>query len=177
MKTTQSKTPRVDPYVVQPLGADDRPRIVQHLLALDGSDRFLRFRASTHADLIARYVDGIDFDAGVVLGAVTPDRALIGVAHIALDAGVAELGISVATEQRQKGVAGALAAAGLREAQRLGARQFRFASAATNDGMRRLAQQLGMIVSAEGSEMTAHRSLDRGSDASSIMAAQGCLRA
>lgn len=158
----KSRTPapsKALPYAIQPLGPDDRARIRAHLLALDLADRALRFGVASDADAVARYVDAIDFDGASVLGAVAPDASLIGLAHVALDGAVADLGISVSSGQRQRGVARALAGAALREAERLGAREFRFDSTATNRGMRRLAQQLGMQVTADGTEMAARRAL------------------
>ena len=159
MTTKKPILPRVVPYVIQPLGPADRDRIIQHLVSLDEGDRSLRFGVACDAEVLARYVAGIDFESSSVLGAAKADGSLIGVAHIALVESIAELGISVSRGQRQKGVAGALAAAALREAQRMGAHEFRFESAATNAGMRRLALQLGMRVSADGSELLARRSL------------------
>lgn len=159
MKTNKPIVPRVVPYVIQPLGPEDRERILRHLMSLDEGDRFLRFGVAHDADALARYVDAIDFDSSSVLGAALADGSLIGLAHIALVGAVAELGISVSASQRQRGVAGALAGAALREAQRLGAREFRFESAASNTGMRKLARQLGMQVNAEGADLVAQRSL------------------
>lgn len=159
MKTEKPNVPRMVTFAIQRLGPPDRERILRHLISLDEGDRSLRFGVAHDADALARYVDGIDFDASSVLGAALTDGSLIGIAHIALSDAVAELGISVSPGQRQKGVAGALAGAALREAQRLGAIEFRFESAASNAGMRRLARQLGMRISAEGPDLFAHRPL------------------
>ena len=165
MTTNQPALSRVAPYVIQPLGPADRPRILAHLLALDADDRRLRFGAGGDAEVVARYVSAIDFDTGSVLGACAPDGSLLGVAHVARGGTTADLGISVVPGARQQGVAGALAAAALREARRTGAREFRFDSSATNAGMRHLARQLGMHVCAEGTELVACRMLDGASDA------------
>lgn len=161
MKTITRLPKKGIPYVVQRLGAQDRPSIVEHLLALDDADRSLRFGVSTDAEAIARYVDAIEFDRDAVLGARAADGALAGLAHVALDGSTADLGLSVLAEHRQRGVASALAAAALREAQRLHADEFRVHCAATNAGMRRIAARLGMDVSADGSEVIACRRLDR----------------
>ena len=159
MKTEKPDVPRVVPFAIQRLGPADRERILRHLASLDEGDRSLRFGVAHDADALARYVAGIDFETSSVLGAVLTDGSLIGVAHIALSDAVAELGISVLPGQRQKGVAGALAGAALREAQRMGAIEFRFESAVSNAGMRRLARQLDMHISADGPDLLAHRPL------------------
>lgn len=164
MKTKKRILPRAVPYVIQPLGPRDRERILHHLGSLDVGDRSLRFGVACDDEALARYVAAIDFESGSVLGAAAADGSLVGVAHIALRDAVAELGISVSPGRRQQGVAGALAAAALGEAQRMGAREFRFEAAASNAGMRRLARQLGMHVRAEGTDLLARRSL--GADAS-----------
>ncbi|MGZ8274509.1 MAG: GNAT family N-acetyltransferase [Burkholderiaceae bacterium] len=159
MKMKEPVVRRVAAYVVQSLTPQDRARILRHLMSLDDGDRWLRFGVAHDADALARYVAAIDFDSSSVLGAALTDGSLIGVAHIALRDAVAELGISVSPGQRQNGVAGALAAAALREAQRMGAQEFRFESSASNAGMRRLARQLGMHISAQGAELVAQRSV------------------
>jgi RimJ/RimL family protein N-acetyltransferase len=161
MKTITRFTKKGIPYVVQRLGAHDRGLMLEHLLALDDGDRSLRFGVATDAEAIARYVDAIDFDRGTVLGARAPDGALAGLAHVALGDSMADLGLSVVPEHRERGVASALAAAALREAQRLRADELRVHCAATNAGMRRIAARLGMEFSTEGSEVVARRRLDR----------------
>jgi len=157
MNPNTAPEPRVEPYVIEQLGADDRPRILEHLLSLDEAGRAVRFGVATDAEIIERYVASIDFDRGRVLGAVGPDGALLGLGHIAVSGESAELGLSVSSAQRRRGVAGALTRAALREADRLGAREFRFHYSATNMAMRRLAVQFGMQVSTDGSELIARR--------------------
>jgi RimJ/RimL family protein N-acetyltransferase len=161
MKTITRHTKKGIPYVVQRLGAQDRAPMLEHLLALDDADRAMRFGVATDADAIARYVDAIDFDRGTVLGARAPDGTLAGLAHVAVGDATADLGLSVLAEHRQRGVASALAAAALREAQRLRADEFRLHCAATNAGMRRIATRLGMEFSTEGSDVLARRRLGR----------------
>jgi RimJ/RimL family protein N-acetyltransferase len=151
MKTNTTPEPRVEPYVIAPLNAEDRPRVVEHLLSLDEAGRSSRFGVATDPEIIARYVASIDFDSDRVLGAVAPDGALVGLAHIAVRGATAELGLSVSSAQRRRGVAGALTRAALRERDRVGAREFRFHYSSANIAMRRLAEQFGMRVSTEGS--------------------------
>ena len=143
--------------MIAQLNAEDRPRVLEHLLSLDEAGRASRFGVATDAEVVERYVASIDFDSDRVLGAVAPDGALVGLAHIAVRGATAELGLSVSSAQRRRGVAGALTRAALREADRIGAREFRFHYSSTNIPMRRLAAQFGMRVSPDGSELIARR--------------------
>lgn len=150
---------RAGPYVVERLHSADAPAVLAHLIALSPADRSLRFGAAFDDAAVARYVASIEFDRGVVLGARAPGGALLGIAHVALARGVAELGLSIAGGQRRRGVASALATAALREAERLGAHEFRLHCAADNTGMRRIAVRLKMDVSVEGADVLARRRL------------------
>lgn len=157
---TKTKTPKGTlPYAITRLTSADRDRIRDHLLALDEGDRCVRFGAPRDDEAIARYVDTMEFDRGGALGAAGPDGALVALAHVAIEGDTAELGISVSQPHRERGLAGALAAAALRLAQDAGAREFRFHYASSNEGMRRLAVKLGMDVNADGSDLVAQRAL------------------
>lgn len=156
---TTLSAPRSFAYVVHRLVAGERDAIAAHLTALDPTDRSLRFGVAADAAAIARYVESIDFERGAVLGAVTREGVLAGVAHLALDGASVEVGLSVLPGDRQRGVAGRLAAAALREAERLGAAELCIHFAATNRGMRRIAERLGMEITTNGSDATARRRL------------------
>jgi GNAT superfamily N-acetyltransferase len=160
MMTTMIETRRLAP-AVRRLGPADRAAIEAHFVALDAADRALRFGVAADDEAIARYVDAIDFEHGAVLGAVTAAGTLAGVAHLALHHSMAELGLSVLPAHRQDGVGSALAAAALREAERLQATELRLHFAATNRGMRRIAEGLDMRLVGEGSDVTARRRLGR----------------
>jgi RimJ/RimL family protein N-acetyltransferase len=159
MTIDHSKNTRNGAVAVSPLGPADRGRMLAHLLALAPADRALRFGFVSDDAAIARYVAAIDFDGSVVLGVADLGGALVGMAHVAFEGDVAELGLSVAAGARRRGVGNALARAALRAAERRGAREFRFDCAASNVGMRRLAEQLGMPVVADGSQSIARRQL------------------
>jgi RimJ/RimL family protein N-acetyltransferase len=150
------------PYVVERLAPLQREVVLDHLLALDERGRALRFGIASDADAVRRYIDSIDFEHSPVLGARTPDGRWLGIAHLAIDGGTAELGISVAEAARRLGIGAALATAALREAERAGAREFRFDYATDNAGMAKLARRLGMRVNRDGSEFIARRPLRPG---------------
>ena len=159
MNTKKSGDLRVDPYAITLLPATDRTRILQHFLALDESDRALRFGVASDDDAVRRYVDGIDFDESAVLAASDGDGTLIGVAHLAFGGEAAELGLSIAPTARERGLGLALSTAALRTAEARGAREFRLHCSASNVGMRRLAESLGMETTTEGSDLIARRTL------------------
>ena len=159
MEIKKLAKPRVLPYVIERLGDGNRADVRAHLLALDAADRALRFGVTSDADAVERYVARLDFERDVFLGARARDSALVGLAHVALVDGIADLGVSVSGHARRSGVAAALAHAALREAQRRGASEFRFDFVAGNAGMRRLARQLAMTVSRDGNEFLARRAL------------------
>jgi GNAT superfamily N-acetyltransferase len=89
------------------LGPQHRRQLAEHLLALDLEDRARRFRVGASDAYIERYVCGIDFDAGFVLGAFDGSQ-LRGVAHAARGhesgAPMIEVGLSVDRGSRRRGV-------------------------------------------------------------------------
>lgn len=139
---TRARKPR--PAVVC-LTDDDRAALLAHYLALSEDDRNCRFGAGCSDSAIERYVAGLDLRQVRTLAVRSPDNgALLAVAHVPVENGVAELGISVLPEARRQGFAALLAERALSEARRAGAREFGFQFAAANDGMRRLAARLRM---------------------------------
>lgn len=161
MKMKNEDSRKAIPYAVRRLLPADRHRVVDHFLALDAADRGLRFGAAADDAAVERYVQSIDFVRDAVLAVEAEDGALSAVAHVAHHGGLAELGVSVACDRRQRGLASSLADAALRAAREAGASEFRFHCAATNEGMRRIASRLGMTIESEGSELTARRRLKR----------------
>ena len=103
---------------VKELSERDRRRLLMHFLALDDSDRLLRFGMVLPDDLITRYVQSIDFARDTVFGVYDDNLALLGVGHLAfapretnpvlsdatLKAQIAEFGVSVSSSARGKGV-------------------------------------------------------------------------
>ncbi|MDE2429084.1 MAG: GNAT family N-acetyltransferase [Burkholderiales bacterium] len=100
---------------VKELSEKDRHRILKHFLALEESDRLLRFGTYLPDAMIEKYVDGIDFSRDKVFGVVSHHFRLVGVGHLAYAARsetdeatdkdkVAEFGVSVSKSARGKGV-------------------------------------------------------------------------
>jgi RimJ/RimL family protein N-acetyltransferase len=102
--------------LVKELGERDRRRMLRHFLALDASDRLLRFGTVLKDPQIEAYVAKIDFSRDIVFGVLNRMFQLVGVGHLAfLDKHgarasatskerVAEFGVSVSSSARGQGV-------------------------------------------------------------------------
>ncbi|HJV75420.1 MAG TPA: GNAT family N-acetyltransferase [Noviherbaspirillum sp.] len=116
--TTQQPKPDKPTVRVKELSERDRRRMLMHFLALDDSDRLLRFGSVLPDELITRYVQMLDFSRDTVFGVYDDNLALLGVGHLAFaprealpqlsDATVkeriAEFGVSVSASARGMGV-------------------------------------------------------------------------
>ena len=147
------------PAVTQ-LTRRDHARVLRHFAGLSTEDRRIRFGSGRSTEGIGRYVDRIDFERHCVLGATAACGELVGVAHLPIEHGVGELGVSVNPRGRRRGIGVALARRALAEAQRAGAREFRFDYAADNQAMRRIAVSLRMTLTRFGSEVSARLPLN-----------------
>jgi RimJ/RimL family protein N-acetyltransferase len=149
---------------VQRLNARHRDDIARHLLQLPADDRRLRFGRAIRDAAVREYVEQIDFERDRVFGVLGPALDLIGVAHLALDAGsqVAELGLSVDPSRRVKGYGYALLRRALLHAANLGYRVLFMYCLAENRIMMHLAQKAGLTVVIEGGEADARLKLNRG---------------
>lgn len=103
---------------VKELFERDRPRLLTHFLALGDNDRLLRFGTLLPDELVAAYVEKIDFTRDSVVGVYDNQLDLVGVGHIAftprdslptaasatIKERVAEFGVSVSASARGIGV-------------------------------------------------------------------------
>jgi len=130
----------------QPLRLDGRQRrkVLRHLLALDGDDRFGRFATPLADAAIAAYVDCIDFAQDLCFGSVEADGELSGFIHLARFDDFAELGASVSAGCRCQGRARQLFRAALAEAQRQGLREIHLA--AGHPAARHICRTLGYAM-------------------------------
>ena len=97
---------------IRSLSERHRPRILAHLLALETSDRYLRFGYAAANDQIRRYVERIAFERDEIFGVFNRRLDLIALAHLAYEPSVdtrperpsaAEFGVSVAVRARGRG--------------------------------------------------------------------------
>lgn len=103
---------------VKELSERDRRRLLNHFLALDESDRLLRFGSVLPDELITRYVQRLDFSRDTVFGVYDNNLRLVGVGHLAfaprdalpavstvtIKERVAEFGVSVSATARGMGI-------------------------------------------------------------------------
>jgi RimJ/RimL family protein N-acetyltransferase len=103
---------------VKELSERDRRRVLKHFLALDDSDRLLRFGNVLPDEQVHVYVNKMDFSRDVVLGVYNRVFALVAVGHLAfapkeaepvrsqvtVKQRIAEFGVSVSTSARGKGM-------------------------------------------------------------------------
>jgi RimJ/RimL family protein N-acetyltransferase len=110
--------PEKFPVRVKALAERDRRRLLMHFLALNESDRLLRFGTVLPDELLTRYVQKLNFSRDTVFGVYDSHFRLMGVGHLAFaprealpavrDATtkerVAEFGVSVSAEARGMGI-------------------------------------------------------------------------
>ena len=140
---------------IRELWPSDRRSLCEHFLALNRTDRRLRFGTPLSDYVVREYVQRIAFEHDVVFGVVDDELRLLGVAHLARTDRHAELGVSVLEGHRGCGIGGALLARA-----HMRARNWRVASLfmhclTENAAMMRLARRQGMAIVAEAGEADA----------------------
>ncbi len=110
MVEAPAATPAFRWVPIRSLSARQRPRIVDHLLALSESDRYLRFGYVASDAQLAHYADLIDFEHDEVFGIFDRRLRVLAMAHLAQlplrkDSPVreAEFGVSVLARARGRG--------------------------------------------------------------------------
>ncbi|NRR30823.1 GNAT family N-acetyltransferase [Oxalobacteraceae bacterium] len=104
--------------LVKELSERDRRRMLKHFIALEPSDRLLRFGSMLRDEQVANYVNGIDFKRDMVFGVYNRMFKLVAAGHLAFapkdlnparsaateKERVAEFGVSVSRSMRGLGV-------------------------------------------------------------------------
>jgi GNAT superfamily N-acetyltransferase len=140
---------------IERLGPESRPMLLAHFLSLPSTDRRLRFGTPVAAQIIARYVDRIDFARDAIFGVHGDDFRLAGVVHVAFDAERAELGLSVLPAQRRRGVGRALFERAAEHARNRWISVLQMQYLSTNAAIMSLAHRLGMEIAFAGAETEA----------------------
>ena len=147
---------------IRSLGAAHRRRIVDHLLALDAQDRYLRFGYAANDEQIQRYVDGLDFERDDIFGIFNRRLVLIAVAHLAFLPGEAgspagaEFGVSVSRDARGRGYGGRLFDRAVVHARNEGVELMFIHALSENTAMLRIARNAGATLERAGSETDAY---------------------
>lgn len=146
------------------LTLQDRPAVVEHLLALDRDDRVLRFNSAAPDALIRDYCGRWDFALDIVEGAWDGNR-LVGVIHLPVSPCdgrlIGEFGVSVAEPWRRRRVATRLAARAIDSAGRRGLDRIYVYFLTRNRPMLCLTRRLAADLEPDGDETVATLRLDR----------------
>lgn len=145
---------------VQRLRGNAREAYLAHLLALEGDDIRLRFGSPLPAAAIEAYVARIDFDTDTLFGVHGDGLTLAGAAHVAFSHDIAELGVSVVSHARRRGIGEALVARAAEHARNRLVPRLYMHCLAENGGMIRIARRAGMQVVVEAGDADAHVALD-----------------
>jgi RimJ/RimL family protein N-acetyltransferase len=146
---------------IRSLAERHRPRILNHLLALGESDRYLRFGYPASDTQIRRYVDQIDFERDEVFGIFNRRLVLIAMAHLAYlgdhvgDAEKAEFGVSVLPHARGRGYGAHLFDHAVLHARNRGVDTLIIHALSENTAMLRIARNAGAQVVRDGGESQA----------------------
>ncbi len=151
---------------IRSLGRRHRRRIIDHLLALEPHDRYLRFGYPASDDQIRHYVNNIDFGRDEVLGVFNRRLQLVAQAHLAyglpVDGGIdepprsmAEFGVSVLPQSRGRGLGRRLFDAAALHARNRGIDTLFIHALTENRPMLRIAAAAGATVERDGGETEA----------------------
>ncbi|MGH8854152.1 MAG: GNAT family N-acetyltransferase [Telluria sp.] len=161
---------------VKELGERDRRRILRHFLALDDSDRLLRFGSIVPDEQITKYVGSLDFRRDIVFGVVNRVFQLVGVGHLAFAPAdgakptqkerVAEFGVSVSKSARGQGVGSRLFDRAAIHCRNSDVDTLYMQCLSSNQTMMHIARKAGMEIKREHGEADAYLQLPPPSAAS-----------
>jgi GNAT superfamily N-acetyltransferase len=149
---------------IRPLSPRHKPRILAHLLTLSETDRYLRFGYPATDEHIRRYVDGLKFDRDEIFGVFNRRLQMVAMAHLAFSVDpqwstCAEFGVSVAANQRGRGLGAKLFDRAVMHARNQGVSMLFIHALSENVAMLKIARQAGARVERDGSETEAYLSL------------------
>jgi GNAT superfamily N-acetyltransferase len=142
--------------LLERLHDEDRDGLRRHCLALGPEDRRLRFGVQVSDEFVDDYVAGIDFERDVVFGVCSGGGRWLGVGHLVPGDGDAELGLSVLSEARGKGLGAAIFRFAVAHAARRGVRRLFMHFLTRNRAILAIAQAARMQIRSEAGESDAH---------------------
>lgn len=168
------------PVLVKALSERDRRRVLRHFMALDSSDRLLRFGSMLPDEQVSAYVGKIDFANDIVFGVYNRMFKLVGVGHLALISReahpdsihytdkekVAEFGVSVSKSARGLGVGTRLFERAAIHCRNSDVDTLYMQCLSSNRTMMHIAKKAGMEIKREYGEADAHLHLPPPSPAS-----------
>ncbi|WP_426177423.1 GNAT family N-acetyltransferase [Massilia sp. TWR1-2-2] len=158
------------PVMVKQLEERDRRRMLKHFMALDDSDRLLRFGTVLPDEQLTAYVSKIDLDRDTVYGVYNPVFKLVAVGHLAFapkqqlaPAGavtekerVAEFGVSVSKSARGLGIGSKLFERAAIHCRNADVDTLYMHCLSSNKTMMHIAKKAGMEIQREYGEADAH---------------------
>ncbi len=138
-----------------------RPRVLSHLLALDDDDRVRRFGLRASDELIAHYVDQLDFRRDHVFGTFDRRLELLTLGHLALDpeGRSAEFAVSILSRARGRGLGTQLFTHAVTHARNRGVQTLFLHLARDNTPMMAIVQHAGALIDFDGADATAELAL------------------
>ncbi|MBK1686714.1 GNAT family N-acetyltransferase [Rubrivivax gelatinosus] len=146
---------------IRKLAERHRPRVLQHLLALEGHDRYLRFGYAAGNHQIEQYVARLDFERDEIFGIFNRRLELVAVAHLAhlgesdRPGAEAEFGVSVSARARGRGWGSRLFGLCMVHARNRGVYTLLIHALAENSAMLRIARNAGAEVGFDGPDALA----------------------
>ncbi len=149
---------------IRSIGPNHRERIALHLLALDRSDRYLRFGYMANDEQVQRYVDGLNFERDEIFGIYNRKLELIAMAHLAFStdaklSSCAEFGVSVLASARGRGYGSRLFDRAVMHARNEGVDMMFIHALSENTAMLNIARKGGATIERDGSESEAYLKL------------------
>ena len=153
--------------LVKQLAERDRRRMLRHFMALDDSDRLLRFGTVLPDELLAAYVNKIDFGRDTVYGVYNKVFKLVAVGHLAFAPKqqqraattkdtVAEFGVSVSKSARGLGISTKLFERAAIHCRNSDVDTLYMHCLSSNQTMMHIAKKAGMEIAREYGEADAH---------------------
>ncbi len=146
---------------IRALAPRHRGRVLDHLLALNESDRHLRFGYVAGDGHIGRYVDQLDFDRDEVFGVFNRRLKLVAMAHLAYlgqdmrHPTSAEFGVSVNQKSRGRGIGARLFDRAALHARNRGIDTMIIHALTDNVPMMHIVRESGAAIERDGAESTA----------------------
>jgi len=145
---------------IRSMGPSQRPRILNHLLALEPQDRYLRFGYMANEDQIQRYVDGLNFERDEIFGIFNRRLELIAMAHLAFSVdpeckSCAEFGVSVLRHARGRHYGARLFERAAMHARNEGVELMFIHALSENTVMLKIARNAGAQIVRDGTESEA----------------------
>ena len=147
---------------VRSMAERHRGRILNHLVALSESDRYLRFGYPATDAQIERYVASLDFNRDELFGVFNRRLELIALAHLAYvpdvapsTSSMAEFGVSVSSHARGRGYGARLFDRAVLQASNRGCDRLFIHALSENLAMLKIARRAGAVVERDGSESAA----------------------